>query len=108
MKSYISVEIFRNGSDCTNNGVSSPEKSSGKIFLVPCAGGNWKEDEVLDNPDRFVVLEIKEPATNMHLRPVSAGGAWTMFGGNFAWTSDSRFRKSVSENPLRIHDRIEG
>lgn len=33
---------------------------------------------------------------------------WTMMGGNFIWTSDSRFRQEVSEYPIPVHDRCEG
>jgi hypothetical protein len=29
-------------------------------------------------------------------------------GGNFIWSSDSRFRQEVSERPIPVHDRIEG
>jgi hypothetical protein len=30
-----------------------------------------------------------------------------MFGGNFIWSSDSRFRQEVSEGPIPVHDRVE-
>jgi hypothetical protein len=44
-----------------------------------------------------------------HLRAVPAGeDRWLMFGGNFIWSSDSRFRNEVSEYPIPVHDRIEG
>lgn len=32
---------------------------------------------------------------------------WPMFGGCFAYTSDSRFRQNVCEYPIPIHDRYE-
>lgn len=107
MASYLSVEIYRSGSDCTNNGVSSPANAAGKIFLVECPNGNWNDDDIANNPSRFVVLKIASAGNENHLRPVSAGSRWTMFGGNFAWSSDSRWRK-IAPAPLRIHDRIEG
>jgi hypothetical protein len=31
-------------------------------------------------------------------------GKWTMFGGNFVYTSDSRF---PSNSPIAVHDRVE-
>lgn len=107
---YLTVEIYRAGSDCTLNGVTSPERAAGKIFVVPCEYGYWKESEVVGN-DSFVILDIekrnigREIYTN--LVPREAGNRWTMFGGNFARSSDSRFRQSVSERPLPVHDRIE-
>lgn len=108
--SYLSVEIYRpDGYDCTRNGVTSVARATGKIFVVPCKDGNWTEEEVA-NRDRFIVLDIERRNIGgeyVNLRPREAGKSWTMFGGNFAWTSDSRFR-AVFSSPLAVHDRIEG
>lgn len=30
-----------------------------------------------------------------------------MFGGTFIWSTDSRFRENVSEQPIALHDRVE-
>jgi len=103
---YLSFDIYRSSfGDCTNNGASSLEKAQGKIMLVPCEFGNWSDDDILLNPDRFTVFDIED---NRLLRPRSAGSKWTMMGGNFGYTSDSRFRANVSTAPMPIHDRIEG
>ncbi len=112
MQRYISVDIYRHGTyDCTAGGVTAAANCSpNTIFVVPCKDGNWTEEEVNTRPG-FVVLEIEKRNFNgeyVNLRPADAGKAWTMFGGNFAWSSDSRFRQYVSERPLPVHDRIEG
>lgn len=40
----------------------------------------------------------------MHAVPASMKDEQTMFGGNFIWSADSRFRE-VSQYPLPLHDR---
>ena len=49
------------------------------------------------------------------LKPVEAGNRWTMFGGNYAGSSDSRFARAVETitgnrfyGAIPVHDRIEG
>ena len=34
--------------------------------------------------------------------------AWFAFGGNFAWSTDSRVRQAWGDRPLPIHDHHEG
>jgi hypothetical protein len=45
----------------------------------------------------------------IHAIPVNYGneGKHKMFGGNFVWSTDSRFRNDVSEQPVALHDRVE-
>jgi hypothetical protein len=45
----------------------------------------------------------------LHAEPVNYGneGKHKMFGGTFLWSSDSRFRNDVSEQPIALHDRVE-
>lgn len=38
--------------------------------------------------------------------PSGSDKKWRMFGGNFVYSSDSRFR-DVSVGPLPVHDRVE-
>lgn len=115
MQRFISVDIYRHGAyeNLLHGGGVTAEVncSPNTIFVVPCKDGNWTAEEV-NFQQRFVVLDIEKRNIGgkeyVNLRPSDAGKAWTMFGGNFAWTSDSRFRQSVSEQPLPVHDRIEG
>lgn len=98
----LSVEIFKNPlGNFTNGGASSrfdhailvgegiPEISSPhngepvfKLVKRTVFGKEYRHVEPLDNPQ----------------------GKWVMFGGNFVYTSDSRF---PNDYPLAIHDRIE-
>lgn len=101
------VSIYRDGSDCTNGGVTSPARAPrGRAIL---AGPGLPE--LFHAEPGMPLLELAEgyrgslravPAEPM---PESNVGRW-MFGGNFVWTSDSRFR-AVSETPIPVHDRSE-
>ena len=79
---YLSFYVLRPDlGDCTNNGVTSPERASGKVLLVPCDTGNWNDDDIAMNPDRFVVFDVMESTPiYRHLRPRCAGSRWTMMG----------------------------
>lgn len=105
-KKGIRVEVFRgaNGHDCTNNGLSSLVD---EVILV----GDMIEgvDEVKEGQAYLEVGSITfRGKTTYHAKPVNFGlkGVPFMFGGNFVWTSDSRFREHFNE-PLAIHDRQE-
>lgn len=97
--------------DCTNGGWSSrfntvcvvnmngpfdPDPATPAVMLIDGPG---------PDPNPIIVLEE-------HYR----ANKWTMFGGNFLYTSDSRFSEavrdilgtSVASFAIRIHDRIEG
>lgn len=93
--------------DCTNGGVTSKHT---RFVLVdgeaigPFAGS-------ADTPLLRVVRRkglAKDGGDYLHAEPVFADGTpkpWTMMGGNYVVTSDSRFPNSY---PISVHDRIEG
>ena len=98
----ISGNIFRwDLGDCTGNGVSAKAKSLNLI---------WNNDDLdLEKlNDNDLVLTEFEYAGEITLRavPVSLikGDKWYMFGGNFIYSSDSRF---PSKSPIKIFDRVE-
>lgn len=113
----ISVNIYRpDMGDCTNGGVTSPARAEGKIFVVfdeAIERGNWDLAECEDN-EKIVCLKVVRrwtgtPNEYLHLEPMFGrpeGQAGPMAGGNYAGSSDSRFR-DVSPYPLPIHDRWE-
>lgn len=109
---YISFYVYRwSLCDSTNNGASSPERAPDKIFVVPCDNGNWGEEDITRTPERFEVFDVIQSEHSddyRYLRPRSAGKSWTMNGGNFGYSCDSRFTSGISRYPLPIHDRIEG
>lgn len=110
----VPVNIFRwNLGDCTNRGATSPEKSKGKTVVVfdpAIKHGNFNLDECKDDP-RFLCLRVVrrwEGTDHEYLHCVQIGtedGAG-MSGGNFVYSSDSRF-SDVARYPLSVHDRFE-
>lgn len=109
MKVYaIPAQIFKGHyGDCSNDGIS-----------------NRFEDILIIHPEGFIKLDTNDLPENvcdletitdtfgntyLHLIPkhLKDSRKWVMFGGCFAWSSDSRFRNSISEQPVQIHDRVE-
>ena len=109
MKKLLSF-VYRNGlGDCTNAGLSSKVDNAYFVWDID----PLEEDKILSDfyaevdEDFFVVKErsifgvysmIAIPYT------IWKSGRHSMSGGNFLYTSDSRF---PSEAPISIHDRIE-
>jgi hypothetical protein len=81
------------------------------VFDPAIRDGNYKLEECKDDP-RFICLQVvrrweNTPNEYMHCVPLSeADTGRTMNGGNFVYTSDSRF-SALSKYPLPVHDRIE-
>lgn len=105
MKKALSLEVFRTArlGDCTNNGISSQFHS---VLLIHPEG----YIDVADDGSNHLGLPVVEIETKIGgykcLKQVG-DTRWLMFGGNFAYTSDSRFRE-INAYPLPIHDRYEG
>lgn len=102
------VSVYRDASsnyDCTNNGASSRFT---KLTLVN-VDGPFEPSE-----DAPAAKLCKGPINSVNIVPVEVEGKWTMFGGNYAATSDSRFSDAVSRilgfpfyGAVGIHDRVE-
>lgn len=91
-------------SDCTNGGVTS---KSERVILVP----EGVEAPTSTLPVLKVVRRMIGGKPYLHAEPANrpgldSMGTW-MAGGNFVYSSDSRFREWVSEYPLSVHDRTE-
>lgn len=103
----ISANVYRAGyGDCTNNGIS---KRFDEI-LLPVPDG-YIDVDLNDPPDNYCEIEIREMFGKLTLRIVPyylwKAGKWVMMGGNFAYSSDARFREYCSDQPIAIHDRVE-
>jgi hypothetical protein len=105
----VLVNIYRAGRDCTNGG----ESSFAKGFCVVNAEGPFEPSERYPAAE-LVVAEPMAGRKILRLVPESAKEKWTMFGGNYAATSDSRFgelcKKLLGTNfygAVAIHDRVE-
>jgi hypothetical protein len=107
-RKFISVEVYKFPlGECTNDGVSSKSRLR---LLVEVPDGYILESELGDN-DVILVKDSIRTGSDEYVRltpeDLYNSSKWTMAGGNFAYTSDSRFRRSYGQYPLSIHDRVE-
>lgn len=95
-----SVRVFRDTlGDCTNGGATS---KAGSFILVP-------EGVAFQSSEPILRLNRRMIGGREYLRAIPDGETrHVMFGGNFVWSTDSRFRRQVSEYPIPVHDRVEG
>ncbi len=112
----IHVNIYKSGDyDCTIGG----ESSYAKGFTVVNAKGPFEPCE--DYPAAVIVKQKFGFGCSLKLVPESkVDNNMTMFGGNYAGCSDSRFGEACRElmgedlgnvyglGPIAIHDRVEG
>lgn len=103
-------ELFPD-SDCTNGGISSRHKT---LYLL-CEDQEkaqkepWNWIEVDEDDERLVRIVRDTPCGRpyIHAEPVNDPNKREigyMFGGNFIYTSDSRFPEDY---PIPLHDRSE-
>jgi len=98
---YLSVQVFRSElGDCTNKGATS---NTSARFVVPHPQGNIDSESISDGT--YVILDPSEKGGQLNFVPRGVSG-WTMAGGNFVYTCDSRFT-SYSRQPVSVHDRVE-
>lgn len=105
---------FFDNMDCTAGG----ESSYCKGFTIMEIDGPFEPNE--DYPRAFIEKQSFGFGCSLKLVPEGKEDKWTMFGGNYATTSDSRFgdycRKLMGDDcgnvyglgPVAIHDRVEG
>lgn len=104
----LPIDVYRHGKyDCTNGGISSRFTE----LLLICDNGFITIDD--ENPPENAVKLVKRHLFGSdiyHIEPLTApkGAGW-MMGGNYAATSDSRFRDMVGGmyGAVAIHDRQE-
>lgn len=91
---------------------SAQNTISGKFdrIVLVTDGVNGDSSTVMsDKP--YIKLVKRELFGKTHLSavPVNDGkdGKHHMMGGNFVWSSDSRFRTDINEYPIPLHDRVE-
>lgn len=103
----LRVSVYRRGNwDSTNGGVS------GKVSDLTVINIDGPFEPTDDAP---AVVLVEGALNTAKIVPVDAVGQWTMFGGNYAACSDSRFSDAVAGilghrfyGAVAIHDRIEG
>lgn len=105
----LSVNVYRsNFGDCTNGGATSESHGANRAFVY--GEGITGPHRLAELPMAAVLLRLERRQIHGsdHMRAVPEGlTGHSMFGGNFVWSSDSRFR-DVHEYPVPVHDRVEG
>lgn len=102
---YLPVSVYTSGRDCTNGGVTHTHSDN---IVVPMEDGYLSLDDVTERG--YAILELEASALRgapPHFKP-EGEKRWTMFGGNYVSTSDSRFKRKYGYSPIAVHDRIEG
>ncbi len=104
-KKGMLVSVLRQSDDCTNNGLSSK-----KDRLILVGPGIPRIFEVEDDEPHLVLVK-RELFGKTHFSAVPSDlvekRKHSMFGGNFCYTSDSRFSEINGGHPIKIHDRVE-
>lgn len=105
IESCLTAEVYRSSlGDCTNYGISSYQK---ELYVLVGKEGPFEPDDIR----QCVYIEMHEIMGKKYIdcKPAYCQKYWYMMGGNFLYTSDSRFKKITgSSYPIAIHDRYEG
>lgn len=99
MNKGLLVEVLRSKLESTNGGVSSFNDT---IFLI-----GEGVPEVFEENNKYPVLKLVRRGTYLHAEPnwkPTPGHIGWMMGGNFIYSSDSRF---PNDYPIAVHDRQE-
>jgi len=99
MKNIATFVLRNNLGDATNSGLTSREDR------ITLHYGEINKDEVNDN-DLVLIERVLWGEQCNYAVPGSIykSDKHSMFGGNFIYTSDSRF---PSDAPIKVHDRVE-
>ena len=102
MKKILTFPLRHNLGDCTANGLTS------RVNMVDLYYGEVNT-EVLDELEEDVLVLIKRNLWGRNADyavpySIIKEGVHSMFGGNFIYTSDSRF---PDDRPIPVHDRVE-
>lgn len=96
------VDVYKTGMrDCSNGGISSKVD---KMILIGSG-----VPEIFTPSEDCPAIYLSEIMGQPIAIPKSTieGKIDGMFGGNFIYSCDSRFRNQVNEYPIRVHDRFE-
>ena len=111
MNSILTFTLRHSLGDCTNNGLTS-KKDSIELYYgsdLTEAINSVKTQGILDTlpEDSLVLIErnlFGKPANYAVPVSILKKGQRSMSGGNWVYTSDSRFPHN---GPLSVHDRVE-
>lgn len=106
IESCLTARVYRDSElgDCTNNGISA---HAGELYILATQKGAFEPEDIR----QCVYIEWREVFGEQYIdcKPAYFRRHWYMSGGNFLYSSDSRFRDvTKSKYPIAIHDRYEG
>ena len=105
VESCLTAEVYRNPlGDCTNDGISSCQR---ELYVLATQKGPFEPEDIR----QCVYIERREVMGKEYIdcKPAYCRKRWYMMGGNFLYTSDSRFKEITGISyPIAIHDRYEG
>lgn len=102
----LTASVYRNNwlGDCTNDGISA---HTNELYILSAQKGPFEPEDIR----QCVYVEWREVFGEQYIdcKPVYCRNRWYMAGGNFLYTSDSRFKEiTKSKYPISNHDRYEG
>lgn len=105
VESCLTANVYRDGmGDCTNGGISANRR---ELYILSKTKGPFEPQDIRE----CVYIEWQESKGEEYIdcKPAYFPGRWYMAGGNFLYSTDSRFREITgSKYPIPIHDRREG
>lgn len=106
IQSCLMAGVYRDNrlGDCTNNGISA---HASDLYILSEQKGPFEPEDIR----QCVYIEWREACGEQYIdcKPAYFPKRWYMAGGNFLYTSDSRFKEiTKSKYPIAIHDRYEG
>ena len=111
MKKVLTFALRHSLGDCTNNGLTSRQDSIWLYSDVDINNPAIREELAAINEKNEILVLVKRGLFLGRQLPDIAvpfsildSGRHSMAGGNFVYTSDSRF---PSGSPISVHDRVE-
>ncbi len=86
--------------DCTANGITS------KVTQIVMVGKGLPEIFEVEEGEPYLKLTNYNDSFRAEVVSEETKGKHSMFGGNFVYTSDSRF-SAITKYPVPVHDRFE-
>lgn len=105
IESGLPAEVYRSAlGDCTNGGISSAKR---ELYIMTVEKYPFEPGDLRE----CVGIESRECCGKEYVdaKPLYFPRRWYMAGGNFLYTSDSRYGEIIGiRYPVSIHDRYEG
>jgi hypothetical protein len=103
-QTYLPVTVYSPAfGNCSAGGVTATKPSR---LVVPCPNGHIDAQTVVEQ--EYVVLDLEIKNSGYRCFKQRGDKRWLMMGGQFVYSTDSRFRSAYGDYPIPVHDRYEG